>query len=62
METFFLYAPSYGVYISELISSALECSNVSDFVNKQKKQTILTAKLLKWVTYHKVRKAFSKFY
>ena len=30
------YAPSYGVFISELIPSTLDILNVSDFVNKKK--------------------------
>ena len=29
------YAPSYGVFISELIPSTLDILNVSDFVNKK---------------------------
>ena len=52
--------PSYGVYISQLIRFARVCSHVDDFntVNK-----CLTAKLLKQgYRYHKLRKAFSKFY
>ena len=45
--------PSYGVYISQLIS------HVTDFNNRNK---FLTAKLLKQThRYHKHRKAFSKF-
>ena len=52
--------PSYGVYISQLIRFARVCSHVEDFNTRKK---CLTAKLLKqgyW--YHKLRKAFSKFY
>ena len=53
-------SPSYGVYISQLIRFALMCSNVDDF---NKRNLFLTAKLLKQgYRYHKVRKAFSKFY
>ena len=52
-------SPSYGVYISQLIHFARVCSNVDDFTTK----TFLTAKLLKQgYRYHKIRKAFSKFY
>ena len=51
---------SYGVYISELIRFARASSNVSDFNCRNK---ALTAKLLKQgYRYHKLRKAFSKFY
>ena len=53
-------SPSYGVYISQLIRFARVCSNVDDFNNRN---LFLTAKLLKQVyRYHKIRKAFSKFY
>ena len=52
--------PSYGVYISQLICFARVCSNVDDFNNRN---LFLTAKLLKQGSrYHKIRKAFSKFY
>ena len=52
--------PSYGVYISELIRFARVCSHVDDFNTRKK---CLTAKLLKQgYPYHKLRKAFSKFY
>ena len=48
-------SPSYGVYISQLM-----CSSVDDFNNRN---LFLTAKLLKQgFRYHKIRKAFSKFY
>ena len=50
--------PSYGVYISRLIRFARASSHVTDINNRNK-----TAKRLKqgfW--YHKLRKAFSKFY
>ena len=52
--------PSYGVNISQLIRFARVCSHVEDFNARNK---CLTTKLLKlgyW--YHKLRKAFSKFY
>ena len=53
-------SPSYGVYISQLICFARVCSNVDDFNNRN---LFLTAKLLKQgYRYHKIRKAFSKFY
>ena len=51
---------SYGVYISHLIRFARVSSHVTDFNTRNK---LLTAKLLNhgyW--YHKLRKAFSKFY
>ena len=52
--------PSYGVYIPQLIGFALVCSHVDDFDTRNK---CLTAKLLKQCyRYHKLRKAFSKFY
>ena len=52
--------PSYGVYISKLIRFARVCSHVDDFNTRNK---CLTAKLLKQgYRYHKLRKAFSKFY
>ena len=51
---------SYGVYISQLIRFARASSNVSDFNCRNK---ALTAKLLKQgYSYHKLRKAVSKFY
>ena len=53
-------SPSYGVYISQLIRFARVCSYVDDFNNRN---LFLTAKLLKQgYRYHKIRKAFSKFY
>ena len=53
-------SPSYGVYISQLIRFARVCSNVDDFNNRN---LLLAAKLLKQgYRYHKIRKAFSKFY
>ena len=52
--------PSYEVYISQLIGFARVCSHVDDFNTRNK---CLTAKLLKQgYRYHKLRKAFSKFY
>ena len=52
--------PSYGVYISQLIRFARVCIHVDDFNIRNK---CLTAKLLKQgYRYHKLRKAFSKFY
>ena len=52
--------PFYGVYISQLIRFARVCSHVDDFNTRNK---CLTAKLLKQgYRYHKLRKAFSKFY
>ena len=52
--------PSYGVYISQLIRFSRASSHVTDFNNRNK---FLTAKLLKQgYGYHKLRKAFSKFY
>ena len=52
--------PSYGVYISQLIRFARVCSHVDDFNARIKN---LTAQLLKQgYRYHKLRKAFSKFY
>ena len=53
-------SPSYGVYISQLIRFDRVCSIVDDFNNRN---LFLTAKLLKQgYIYHKIRKAFSKFY
>ena len=52
--------PSYGVYTSQFIRFARASSHVTDFNNRNK---FLTAKLLKQgYRYHKLRKAFSKFY
>ena len=51
---------SYGVYISHLIRFARVSSHVDDFNTLNK---VLTAKLLRQgYRYHKIRKAFSKFY
>ena len=53
-------SPCYGVYISQLIRFARVCSNVDDFNNRN---LFSTAKSLKQgYRYHKIRKAFSKFY
>ena len=52
--------PSYGVCISELIRFAREFSQAEDFNARNK---CFKAKLLKQgYRYHKLRKAFSKFY
>ena len=51
---------SCGVYISQLIRFARVSSHVDDFNTRN---TVLTAKLLRQgYRYHKIRKAFSKFY
>ena len=51
---------SYGVYISQLIRFARVFSYVDDFNTRNK---VLTAKFLsQGYRYHKLRKAFSKFY
>ena len=51
---------SYGAYISQLTRFARVSSHVDDFNTRNK---ILTAKLLRQgYRYHKIRKAFSKFY
>ena len=51
---------SYGVYISQLIRFARVSSHVDDFNTRNK---VLTTKLLRQgYRYHKLRKAFSKFY
>ena len=58
----FLYGdvPRYPSYISQLIRFARVFSNVDDFINRN---LFLTAKLLKQgYRYHKIRKAYSKFY
>ena len=53
-------AASYGVYISQLIRFARVSSHVIDFNTRN---NLLTAKLLyQGYRYHKLRKAFSKFY
>ena len=53
-------AASYGVYISQLIRFARVSTHVTDFNTRNK---LLTAKLLnQGYRYHKLRKAFSKFY
>ena len=50
----------YDVYISQLIRFARVSSHVDDFNTRNK---VLTAKLLRQgYRYHKIRKAFSKFY
>ena len=51
---------SYGVYISQFIRFARVSSHIDDFNTGNK---VLTAKLLRQgYRYHKIRKAFSKFY
>ena len=51
---------SYGIYISQLIRFARVFSHVDDLNTRNK---VLTAKLLRQeYRYHKLRKAFSKFY
>ena len=51
---------SYGVYISQHIRFAAVSSHVDDFTTRKK---VLTAKLIRQRSrYHKLRKAFSKFY
>ena len=51
---------TYGVYISQLIRFARVSSHVTDFNTRNK---LLTAKFLnQGYRYHKLRKAFSKFY
>ena len=53
-------SPSWGVYISQLIRFTRVCSNVDDFNNRN---LFLTVKLWRQgYRYHKIRKAFSKFY
>ena len=53
-------SPFYGAYISQRIRFARVCSDVGDFNNRN---LFLTAKLLKQgYQFHKIRKAFSKFY
>ena len=53
-------AASYGVCISQLIRFARVFNHVTDFNTRNK---LLTAKLLnQGYRYHKLRKAFSKFY
>ena len=52
--------PMAYTYVFQLIRFARVCSNVGDFNNRN---LVLTAKLLKQgYRYHKIRKAFSKFY
>ena len=52
--------PSYGVYISQLISFASVCSHVEDLNARNR---CLIAKLLKQgCLYHKLSDAFAKFY
>ena len=54
------HSTSYGVYISQLIRFARGSSHVDDFNTRNK---VLKAKLLRQgYRYHKIHKAFSKFY
>ena len=53
-------SPSYGVSTSQLIRFARVCSNVDHFNNRKLFSTALLLK--QGYRYHKVRKAFSKFY
>ena len=58
MEMFLVPLPMMYIYLRLFV--LLECSNVDDF---NKRNLFLTAKLLKQgYRYHKIRKAFSKFY
>ena len=51
---------SYGVYISQRIRFAQVSSHVDDFITRN---NVLTAKFLRQgYRYHKIHKAFSKFY
>ena len=53
-------APSYGVYISQLVRFARVCSDVSDF---NERNLFITEKLLhQGFRYHKIVKTFYKFY
>ena len=58
MEMFLALLPMVNIFLSLFV--LLVCSNVEDFNNRK---LFLTAKLLKQgYSYHKIRKAFSKFY
>lgn len=53
-------APSYGIYISQLVRFARACSDVRNFHSRN---LYLTSKLLsQGYRYHKLRKSFGKFY
>ena len=53
-------ATSYGVYVSQLIRFARACSDVEDFHDRNR---VISSKLLQQgFRYHKLRKAFTKFY
>ena len=53
-------APSYGIYISQLVRFARVCTKVSDF---NERNLYLTDKLLRQgYRYHRLLKTFSKFY
>ena len=51
---------SCGVYISQLIRFERVCSNVDEFNNRNLFKTAILLK--QGYEYHKIRKAFSKFY
>ena len=60
LDGYLSLSPSYGVYIYHFIRFARVCSYVDDFNNRN---LFLNDKLLKQgYSYHKIRKAFSKFY
>ena len=53
-------APSYGVYISQLVRFARVCNNVNDF---NERNLVITEKLLhQGFRFHKLVKTFTKFY
>ena len=53
-------APSYGIYISQLVRYARVCSDVSDFNERNR---FITEKLLQQgYRYHKLLKTFTKFF
>ena len=53
-------APSYGIYMSQLVRYARACTNLNDF---NERNLILTKKLLQQgYLFHKLRKTFTKFY
>jgi hypothetical protein len=54
------HAPSYGIYVSQLIRFARACSNVNDF---NERNIFISSKLVKQgYRYHKLQKYFIKFY
>ena len=53
-------APSYGIYMSQLVRFARACSQVDDF---NERNLLLTKKLVdQGYLFHKLRKTFTKFY